>query len=70
MTHRDFCYWLQGHLELAPAGGLSQEQVAVVREHLKLVFVKETTLVVSTSLLRDYDPVDLKLPGDWPPASC
>lgn len=41
MTSRDFCFWLQGYLEIAPAGPLTQEQVEMVRKHLSLVFVHE-----------------------------
>ena len=42
MTSRDFCFWLQGYLELAPAGQpMSAEQVEAVRKHLALVFVHE-----------------------------
>jgi hypothetical protein len=50
MLSRDFCYWLQGALELGAAtNGLSPEQVKVVQNHLNLVFV------------HDIDP---SIPGD------
>ena len=46
MTSRDFCYWLQGHLEIdaadePPTSGLSTKQVDCIRKHLALVFVHE-----------------------------
>lgn len=47
MTSRDFCYWLQGYLELQPLargaelGGMSPEQTHAVRSHLALVFKHE-----------------------------
>lgn len=42
MTPRDFCYWLQGHLEISGARVLEEFEVQVIRDHLKLVFSKET----------------------------
>jgi len=43
MSPLDFCYWLQGHLELnGSAAGLSPEQLDIVRRHLQLVFEKKT----------------------------
>lgn len=50
MTSRDFCFWLQGFLELRdPKGngdvcgpmGLSPDQVECVKRHLGLVFKHE-----------------------------
>jgi hypothetical protein len=51
MTSRDFCYWLQGYLEitvagepLTPAGGtvtLTADQVGCIQKHLALVFTHE-----------------------------
>jgi hypothetical protein len=48
MTSRDFCYWLQGYLEITSAGytpekapSLSHEQLECVRKHLALVFTHE-----------------------------
>lgn len=45
MTSRDFCYWLQGYLEIsgvdANAGGLSPDQVGCIQNHLTLVFKHE-----------------------------
>lgn len=42
MTSRDFCYWLQGYLELElTVGEMSATQVECVRRHLQLVFRHE-----------------------------
>lgn len=42
MTSRDFCYWLQGALELCGVTeGFTQEQVWLIQKHLALVFVHE-----------------------------
>lgn len=48
MNSRDFVYWLQGYFELAGGSScnLNKEQVDAIKEHLKLVFVKETSEVV------------------------
>lgn len=42
MTERDFCYWLQGYFEIAEPVTLTSQQVAVIKEHLQLVFHKVT----------------------------
>lgn len=49
MTSRDFCYWLQGYLELTQAEdpedsvytSISKDQVKVVANHLAMVFKHE-----------------------------
>jgi len=41
MTSRDFCYWLQGAMELGQVKSLSEEQTTVLRNHLNMVFVHE-----------------------------
>lgn len=49
MTSRDFCYWLQGFIEISGAGNqgclaessLTVEQVKVIRSHLAMVFKHE-----------------------------
>lgn len=43
MTGQEFCYWLQGYFEVSgPDAVLTKEQVSVVKDHLQLVFKKET----------------------------
>ncbi|MES2488560.1 MAG: hypothetical protein V4607_02125 [Pseudomonadota bacterium] len=41
MTPRDFCYWLNGLLELQPdLKTLDEPQVHLIREHLGVVFTQ------------------------------
>jgi len=42
MTPRDFCYWFQGFIELSRDGQLDGTQLELVKQHLQLVFTKET----------------------------
>lgn len=43
MTSKQFCYWLQGFMELTGEDAtLTPEQMKMVREHLGLVFRKVT----------------------------
>jgi hypothetical protein len=37
-----FCYWLQGALELGQQKALTEEQVKIVQDHLNLVLKKVT----------------------------
>jgi hypothetical protein len=41
MTSRDFCYWLQGYLEMTETKGLMEHQVECLQKHLALVFAHE-----------------------------
>jgi hypothetical protein len=42
MTARDFCYWLQGKLEIdGEAKALSVTQVETIQKHLAMVFVHD-----------------------------
>jgi hypothetical protein len=47
MTSRDFCFWLQGFLEVSDSHddtkveSLQPEHVACIKKHLALVFVHE-----------------------------
>lgn len=48
MTSRDFCYWLQGYLEISGKGrgsildeGIDPEATTMIRKHLDLVFKHE-----------------------------
>lgn len=47
MNAENFCYWLQGYIEIeeadAPCEALSQNQVRSIKEHLALVFKKVTS---------------------------
>jgi len=42
MTPEAFAYWLQGFFELSQSNQLSETQVQVIRDHLQLVFNKQT----------------------------
>lgn len=48
MTPEQFCYWLQGKAELDP-NPPTPEQWDSIREHLSLVFKKETKPVFPVS---------------------
>ena len=42
MTPNDFCYWLQGFLEVANPENMNEEQLKIVKQHLELVFKNVT----------------------------
>jgi len=42
MTPEQFCYWLQGHLEISKTKTLTGKQVEEIKNHLALVFKKVT----------------------------
>jgi hypothetical protein len=42
ITPEQFCYWLQGVFEVAGPTSLNEDQVKIIREHLALVFDKQT----------------------------
>lgn len=43
MDSLQFAYWLQGYFELTDSGKpLSAEQAQIIKDHLELVFKKET----------------------------
>lgn len=41
MKSTEFVYWLQGFFELSEAKTLTESQVEMIKNHLKLVFVHE-----------------------------
>jgi hypothetical protein len=49
MTPQDFCYWLQGLLEVGQPKALNETQVQQIAEHLALVFKKVTPSARETS---------------------
>lgn len=49
MNTQDFCYWLQGFFELTGEDKLSEQQVKMIKEHLQLVFNKQTTITFDNS---------------------
>ena len=42
MTPEQFCYWLQGSLELTGQKTFDENQVEVIKDHLSMVLKKET----------------------------
>jgi hypothetical protein len=42
MTPDNFCYWLQGYFEISGNTELTQIQAQDIKNHLQLVFRKET----------------------------
>jgi len=48
MSPESFCFWLQGYFKISGRKELTSEQVAVVQEHLNLVFKKITTKKVES----------------------
>lgn len=42
MTPRDFCYWLQGFFEINNPMTIDPIELDIIKDHLKLVFQKET----------------------------
>ena len=55
MTPENFCYWLQGFMELSNDRNLTPEAIQSIRDHLNLVFIKLTPLACATP--------DTKLPA-------
>ena len=53
MNERDFCYWLQGFVELNGIETLSETQVQIIEEHLNLVFNKTTFTTLSAKDILD-----------------
>ncbi len=45
MNSQDFCYWLQGFLEMGDPKELNESQVKMLKQHLNLVFVNVTGIV-------------------------
>lgn len=68
MTPQEFCYWLQGHVEL---GGKrpTDAQWKMIREHLALVF-KKVTPPLNWPEYPQFAPMPSHpiptMPGGWP----
>lgn len=52
MSPENFCYWLQGFIEVENPMNIGENQTKIIKDHLQLVFKKETP---------KYHSVDLKL---------
>lgn len=44
MNSRDFCFWLQGLLEVGEPKELSERQVEIIKQHLALVFKHDPSI--------------------------
>lgn len=42
MTPENFCYWLQGFIEIGNPENITAAEIQVIKDHLQLVFKKET----------------------------
>jgi hypothetical protein len=42
MTPNDFCFWLNGYLEMSGSESIDKVQTNILKDHLKLVFEKKT----------------------------
>ena len=83
MTPENFVYWLQGYFELNDTAGsgtlrlLREEQLKVIKDHLKLVLEKKTPawippsgLCLNNIIRTDPDPVYYQQTSPSPPAIC
>lgn len=43
LAPENFCFWLQGFIEMSGATSINEEQMKVLKEHLELVFKKVAT---------------------------
>jgi hypothetical protein len=55
MTPENFCYWLQGIFEVGQPKTLDEFETQIIKNHLELVFKKETPSVLKPV---DYSWVD------------
>ena len=56
MTPNDFTYWLQGFFEMTEGNNLTEKQVQIIRDHLGLIFDKQT---------EDYSKRTEPAPEEW-----
>lgn len=59
MTTEQFTYWLQGFLELSENKTINERQVKIIKDHLALVFKKETPDRTETKEHPQTDPRQL-----------
>lgn len=55
MNPRDFCYWLQGFFEISKSNQLSDIQVEEIKNHLQLVFKKETPSISISEEVKPFE---------------
>ena len=62
MTPENFIYWLNGFFEISGCNNLTDEQVQIIKDHLKLVLQKKTPdLIITTrpDLIINNRPFDM-----------
>lgn len=59
MNSQDFCYWLQGALELGHADYFDANDIRIIQDHLNLVFKKETPdrSITIQDMAREFKPI-------------
>lgn len=59
MTPENFCYWLQGFVEIADPKELTPDQLQEIKNHLKLVFNKVTPQLNpwNPDFSKDWEPI-------------
>lgn len=55
MTPDQFVYWLQGFFEISDATSLTEKQVTIIKDHLQLLFKKETPIRTIPSTIESTD---------------
>ncbi len=60
MTTEQFTYWLQGFFEISDNKKLNEKQVQIIKDHLALVFEKQTPdrKLLFESLIKEQAPLD------------
>jgi len=58
MNTTEFVYWLQGMFELTDTKTLNENQVKIIKEHLKLVFEKKTPDISPVETKKESSVVD------------
>ena len=48
MTAEQFVYWLQGFMEINEPESIGRKETQIIKDHLALVFKKETPTIVGT----------------------
>ena len=64
MTPEQFCYWLQGRVEILPEQSMTPEEIVIVKDHLDLVFNKLTPMYKPGEVVLT-DPDNLTINPVW-----
>jgi hypothetical protein len=61
MTPENFIYWLNGFFEISGCKNMSDNQVQIIKDHLKLVLQKKTPDLITTrpDLIINNRPFDM-----------